>query len=92
MIKKMANSNISNGAASSASIITANGAIGAVRLFETCAHAMAPHTSKRGLTVHQRSAHPVEFHATHQVEPRERSRLPVEERNRMAHMEANLLT
>src|SRR6218665_1964846 len=89
---KMESNNYRSETATAVSDIIAEGAVGAVPGTETCAACQRTFTSKRGLSVHQRRAHPVEFHAAHQVEPRERPRWPAEERQRMAQMEANLLS
>ena len=89
---KMESKNLRRETATAVSDIIAEGAVGAVPVTETCAACQRTFTSKRGLSVHQRMAHSVEFHVAHQVEPRERPRWPVEERKRMAQIEANLLS
>src|SRR6218665_1753435 len=89
---KMATNNYRRETATAVSDIMAEGAVGAVPGTETCAACQRTFTSKRGLSVHQGRAHPVEFHAAHQVEPRERVCWWGEEGERMAQMEANLFS
>src|SRR6218665_309072 len=58
---KMATNNYRRETATAVSDIIAEGAVGAVPGTETCAACQRTFTSKRGLSVHQRRAHPVEF-------------------------------
>ena len=54
-----------------------------------CGH--GPLKGARGLSLHQRRAHPEYYHAKHQVLPRVKPRWLPEERERMARIEADLL-
>src|SRR6218665_1331045 len=57
---KMEYKNLRRETASAVSNIIAEEAVGAIPLTETCAACQRTFTSKRGLSVHQRMAHPVE--------------------------------
>lgn len=73
----MDTNNTLSGTATAAPVVNVEGATSMVPGYELCAichqsvTSLPPSaTSKTGLAVHQRRAHPVEYHAGHQVEKR----------------------
>ena|SRR6218665_1073754 len=79
------------GAAEAASVIRAEGESGVVPRMVVCPMCQWAFKGARGLGVHQRSAHSLEFHAAHQVAARVKPKWIHEERDRVAFLEADLL-
>ena len=79
------------GAAAAAPVIPAEGESGVVPGMVNCPICQRSFKGARGLGVHQRSAHPLVFHAEHQVAPRVKARWTPEDRDRVAFLEADLL-
>ena len=77
------------GAATAAPIIPANGESGVVPGMVNCPMCQRSFKGARGLGVHQRSAHPLDYHAAHQVATRDKARWSPEDRE--AFLEADLL-
>src|ERR1043165_5352777 len=76
--------------ATAATDYIADGEAGAVAWLVTCPEChKGPLKGARGLHVHQRRAHPEEYHAAHQVLPRVKPRWLPEESERMARVEAD---
>jgi hypothetical protein len=72
------------------SVIYAEGAAGAEPELVVCERCTRSFKGQRGLSLHQRRAHPLEYHGTHQVGPRVKARWISEESRRMAEHEASL--
>src|SRR6218665_2471285 len=63
-------------------VINVEGATSVVPGYELCAICHRSFKGKTGLSVHQMRAHPVEYHADHQVEKRKKARWNAEDINR----------
>jgi len=72
-------------------VIPADGELGVVPEMVSCPMWQRLFKGVGGLAVHQRRAHPSEFHAAHQVATRVKAKWTPEERDRVAFLEADLL-